>query len=101
MMHFIKKYKQFIYPVTCFFIIYIFIYSLTLQQKIEKNNKIIKELKQEIESMDIEINILNNEILNITSIENLKKIIKQNTNLKPITKKDYIKISELPVNKNL
>ena len=101
MIKFIKKYQKIVYPTTCFFIIYLFIYSLTLQQKIEKNNKIITNLQTEIESMDLEINILNNEILNLTSIKKLKKNIKQDSNLKPITKKDYIKISELPVNKNL
>ena len=97
MIKFIKKYRKIVYPTTCFFIIYL----LTLQQKIEKNNKVITNLQTEIENIDLEINILNNEILNLTSIENLKKNIKQNSNLKPITKKDYIKISELPVNKNL
>lgn len=101
MIEFIKKYKNFVYPITCFFVVCLFIYSLTLQQKIEKNTKIVKDLKAEIENIDMELNILNNEILNITSIENLKKFTKQNPNLKPITKKDYIKISELPVNKNL
>ena len=97
----IKNNKNFIYPSSCCFIIFLFICSLILQQKIEKNNKIIKNLKTQIENLDIEINILNNGILNLTSIENVKKITKQNTNLKLITKQDYIKINELPVNKNL
>ena len=101
MIEFIKKHKNFIYPSSCCFIIFLFICSLILQQKIEKNNKIIKNLKTQIENLDIEINILNNGILNLTTIENIKKITKQNTNLKLITKQDYIKISELPINENL
>ena len=101
MIEFITKNKKIIYPTSYFFIICLFIYSLTIQQEIEKNKKVINKLKTEIETMDIEINILNNEILNLTSIENLKQITKQNPNLKPITKKDYIKINELPINKNL
>lgn len=96
------KYKNLFLPVLIILSFFIAIFSYTLQFKINKFDKDIKNLNKEISDIDEEIKVLKTELSHLTSITRIKKISNRYlSDYKLITFDDFIKVMDIPINPKL